>query len=106
MGPDLFSYQPPKRYPDAPAARTVDTSQEAADAIAPHLNELQTRVLQAIDDRGRWGATPEEIVEATGIPLLTVRPRTSELQKKAMIRDTGLRRKNRAGKNTIVWGVA
>ncbi len=92
------------RYPNAPGSYDVETSQEAADDLAPHLGRLQKAVHVAIADAGVTGRTCEELAAELELPRGTVQPRTSELQCKDMIHDSGQRRRNpSSGKRAIVW---
>jgi hypothetical protein len=49
------------------------------------------------------GATADEIAEALRRTPFTVRPRCSELLRRGLIVDSGLRRENTSGKKAIVW---
>lgn len=105
--PDLFSTfaaaPEPSRYPDAPAFRATDTSQEAAADLAPHLGRLQKLVMDAIEAAGERGLTADEVAAAVRLDRWSVQPRTSELRAKRKIRDSGDRRPNQTGKRAIVW---
>jgi hypothetical protein len=90
-------------YPDTPGHRGVDTSIEAADAIAPHSGRLERMVLFAIREVGDSGLTSEELADRLAIDFGSVQPRTSELRRKGLIEDRGARRPNRKGRRTIVW---
>lgn len=90
-------------YPDSPGHRGVDTSVEAADAIAPRQVPLQRQVLRTIVAAGEYGATTNEIAAKLEINRDSIQPRTSELRSKMLIMDSGERRKNANGKNAIVW---
>ena len=90
-------------YPDAPGHRTVETSIAAADAIAPKLGRLQRMAEAAILDAGPHGLTADELAARLDLDRWSIQPRTSELQSKGLIRDSGLRRRNGSGKMAIVW---
>lgn len=90
-------------YPDAPGHRHVETSVAAAEAIAPKLGRLQRLAEQAIRDAGAHGLTADELAARLDMDRWSIQPRTSELKRKALIRDSGLRRPNRTGKMAIVW---
>jgi predicted transcriptional regulator len=49
------------------------------------------------------GLTTEELAERTGTDFSSIQPRTSELRRLGLIRDSGRRRRNWKGKRTIVW---
>ena len=86
---------------DAPRQRHSPTSCAAADSIAPVITELQRRVLAFVADSG--GATDEQIIDGTGLPPSTARPRRIELTKRGFIRDSGQTRPTRSGRRAVVW---
>jgi len=90
-------------YPDEPGHRGVDTSIEAADAIAPKCGRLQRMALAAITQAGWVGLTTDELTHRLGLERYTIQPRTSELRLMGKIIDSRQRRKNRTGKKAIVW---
>jgi predicted ArsR family transcriptional regulator len=88
---------------DAPAQRHSPTSCAAAEAIVPHLNKLQARVLDYLRGCGERGATDEELVEALRLSPSTARPRRIELVAAKLVQDSGRTRKTRAGRPAVVW---
>ncbi len=90
-------------YPDAPGHRNVDTSIAAANALAPKLGRLQRMAEATIRDAGLYGLTADELSARLGMDRWSIQPRTSELRRKGLIRDSGLRRPNATGKQAIVW---
>lgn len=90
-------------YPDAPGHRNVETSVAAADAIAPKLGRLQRMAERAIRDAGWLGLTADELAARLEMDRYSIQPRTSELKRKGLIRDSGQRRPNCTGKLAIVW---
>ncbi len=90
-------------YPDAPGHRNVDTSIAAANALAPRLGRLQRMAERAIRDAGTRGLTADELAAKLEMERWSIQPRTSELYRKGLIRDSGQRRRNRTGKLAIVW---
>jgi hypothetical protein len=90
-------------YPNAPGHRHVETSVEAADAIAPKLGRLQKAALAAITARGALGLTADELAEALSCDRYSIQPRSTELRVKGLIVDSGLRRLNASGRRAIVW---
>lgn len=94
------------RYPNAPGHRGIDTSIEVAINVASGLGRLQHLVETAIRSAGPQGLTADELAVQLGIDRLSVRPRTSELRRKGIIYDSGLRRRNATGKRAIVWTAA
>jgi hypothetical protein len=90
-------------YPHEPGARDTDTSREAADGMASHSARLQSLVFDAIYGAGTAGLTSEECADRLSLDSASAQPRTTELRKLGRIRDSGIRRRNRSGKNAIVW---
>jgi predicted transcriptional regulator of viral defense system len=90
-------------YPDAPGHRHVDTSMAAADDLAPKLGRLQRMTNDAIGQAGWLGLTADELAATLGMDRWSIQPRTSELRRKGLIRDSGQRRPNATGKMAIVW---
>ena len=90
-------------YPDAPGHRNVDTSVAAADDLAPKLARLQRMALAMIRGAGSDGLTADELALLMEMPRWSVQPRTTELKRKGLTRDSGLRRLNCTGKQAIVW---
>jgi DNA-directed RNA polymerase specialized sigma24 family protein len=100
---DLFGNPEPVEYPDAPGHRGVETSIEAAESVAPMIGRLQKMTFDAITSRGAFGLTADEAAEVLGMDRWSIQPRVSELRKKGLIADSGLRRRNTTGKRAIVW---
>jgi DNA-binding IclR family transcriptional regulator len=71
--------------------------------VAPANGRLQRLALHAISEAGKRGLTSQELAERTGVDFAASQPRTSELRRLGLIRDSGQRRKNRSGKQAIVW---
>lgn len=90
-------------YPNAPGHRNVETSIAAADAIAPKLGRLQRMAECEIRDAGARGLTADELAARLQMDRYSIQPRTSELKRKGLIRDSGQRRPNSTGKLAIVW---
>ncbi|HSM42020.1 MAG TPA: hypothetical protein VK862_14805 [Afifellaceae bacterium] len=103
MTPDLFSYSPPPRYPDAPGYKERSgTSQAAAEAMAPRAGTLRAMALTELR-RAPDGLTADEIADVCGVDRLAMRPRVSELGKMGMAEKTGRTRTNESGKAARVW---
>lgn len=90
-------------YPDEPGHRGIDTSIDAARAIASVTSRIQRTALLAIQEVGARGLTSQELADRTGIDFATIQPRTTELRRKGLIVDSRQRRRNRNGKAAIVW---
>ena len=90
-------------YPNAPGHRNVDTSMAAADALAPKLGRLQRMAEATIRDAGIIGLTADELAARLDMDRWSIQPRTTELKRKGLIRDSGQRRPNSTGKQAIVW---
>ena len=90
-------------YPNAPGHRGVETSIAAAQALSPKLGPLQRMAEQAIREAGKDGLTADELAERLEKDRYSIQPRTSELKRKGLIRDSGQRRPNSSGKLAIVW---
>lgn len=92
-------------YPDAPGHRNVDTSIAAAADLVPKLGRLQRLAKAAIEQAGERGLTADELAKRLAMDRWSIQPRTSELRRKGLIRDSGQRRQNATGKSAIVWVV-
>jgi hypothetical protein len=90
-------------YPDAPGHRGVDTSIAAGDALAPKLGQLQRLAEATIRAAGDGGLTADELAARLALERWSIQPRTTELSRKGVIRDSGQRRRNVTGKAAIVW---
>ena len=95
-----------RTYPNAPGHRSVETSIDAADALAPKLGRRQRMAETTIRDAGLYGLTADELAARLDMDRWSIQPRTSELKRKGLIRDSGHRRPNATGKLAIVWTVA
>ncbi len=90
-------------YPDAPGHRGVETSVAAAVALTPALGRLQQMARLAIAAAGDRGLTADELAATLHLSRWSIQPRTTELKRKGLIRDSGQRRANVTGKEAIVW---
>jgi len=92
------------RYPNHPGAKgkgvTRETSEAAADAIAPSVCYLQGVVLRRLEELR--AATVLETVATTVFPRESLQPRFSELRRMGMVEPTGQRRRNPSGKPAAV----
>lgn len=80
-------------YPFAPGHRGVDTSIAMADLIAPTLRQKQRMALTHIENAPN-GLNSWELAKAMGCRVNQIQPRTSELSRMGLIRDSGKRRPN------------
>lgn len=78
------------------------TSILAAEEIKPTVARLREQVYAFIRDRGKAGATREEIEDGTGIKGSTCRPRCLELMKAGRITETQETRWTRSGRKAVV----
>lgn len=90
-------------YPNAPGHRSVDTSIDAAEHIAPAVPILSAKVLTAVINAGERGITVVEMANAHNLDRMGIQPRFSELRALGKIVDSGMRRKNPSGVSAIVW---
>jgi len=90
-------------YPNAPGHRNIATSIAAANDLAPKLGRLQRMAETTIRDAGLSGLTADELAARLGMDRWSIQPRTTELKRKGLIRDSGQRRQNATGKQAIVW---
>nr|WP_166180888.1 hypothetical protein [Altererythrobacter segetis] len=93
-------------YPDEPGHRHVETSIAAGEALKPKLGRLQRLAEEAIRDSGWLCLTADELAARLDMDRWSIQPRTSELKRKMLIRDSGQRRSNATGKLAIVWVAA
>jgi len=90
------------RYPDVPGWKGRETSQAAAEAIAPAAKSLRARVFEEIR---KAPGSPEQIAHRLKLPLMNVRPRCSELAAQGLIVDSGARGTAMGGRRAIIWCV-
>ncbi len=93
--PDLFT-----RYPTVPGYKRSGTSQDAATDMESEAGTLRRLSLEILK---RGAATADEVADALGRSILSIRPRISELVRKGLVTETGQRRTNRSGKSAMVW---
>lgn len=98
---DLFGRAEEPRYPLRPGARHVDTSMDAADQMEKRAPLLRDACLQMLQ-RCSGGLTADEIADRLVVSPLSIRPRLSELKRMGRVKDSGVRRRNRSGKNAAV----
>jgi hypothetical protein len=91
-----------ERYPFTPGHRYVETSMIAAEMIAPTLRAKQRQALGAIE-AAPDGLNSWELAKTLDLRVNQIQPRTSELHRMGLIRDSGKRRSNEWGNASIVW---
>lgn len=91
----------------APAVKLMEgakpTSVAAAESVKPKSGTQRWRVLRVIAYAGEEGVTDEQIMERTGLPLNTVRPRRLELVEGGYALDSGDTRPMASGHQGTVW---
>lgn len=90
-------------YPDSPGWKARETSQAAAEAVAPQAKTLRARVLEELR---KAPGTPEQLALRLREPLMNVRPRCSELARQGLIEDSQARGTAMGGRKAIIWKVA
>lgn len=92
------------RYPERPGFKgegvTRETSEAAADAIAPAVKALQGAALRSLATLER--ATVLECIARTPYARESLQPRFTELKHLGLVRPTGERRRNPSGKSAAV----
>lgn len=85
-----------------PFARSSDTSREAADSLT-NTEKMRNTVLLAIQLRNGLGVTDQELQDVLKLPPNVETPRRWELVNMGLVKDSGMRRKTRSGRNATVW---
>jgi predicted ArsR family transcriptional regulator len=88
-------------YPNSPGWKEHTTSRDAARAMVPTASTLSAAVLEQLRRHGP--KTADEVAEALGQSILSIRPRFSELSLAGLIEKTNLRRPNQSGRAARVW---
>ena len=81
-----------------------DTERAAAHKVARRVKGRRLQVLSALFSLRR-GGTSEDISACSGLSVLSVRPRLTELQEMNLIADSLTRSKNTWGNSEIVWKI-
>jgi predicted ArsR family transcriptional regulator len=89
-------------YPKHPGFKERgSTSEDAARSVgANRARALRDVVLNVIQWMPR---TADEVAQALGMNVLTIRPRVAELRRMGKIEPSGARRPNASGKKATVW---
>lgn len=82
-----------------------ETSESAANAIAPKAGSIKEKVLRVYHG-SPFPLTADEVAEALGLEFISVRPRVTELGNDNRLKDSGIRRKGRFGREQIAWELA
>jgi len=100
MTQTAFNFAPAASYPATPGYRASapDTSRDAARSV--DAGRLRGMVLDTLRRTGPM--TADEVADALGESVLSIRPRVTELKRFGAIFDTGKRRANRSGKSACV----
>lgn len=88
------------RYPESPGHKVGGTSEEAAVSMSERSITLRSRALRLLKKKS---LTADQVARRLGESVLAIRPRISELHTMGLIIDSGRRRKNKSGRNAIVW---
>jgi hypothetical protein len=100
---DVEAHPEAAAEPHVPYAPTSQTSRQAAEEIKPHAGIMLQQVREFILGRGGYGATDEEIREATRLKGDTSRARRCELRDRGEIVDSGETRKTASNRAATVW---
>lgn len=92
-------------YPQTPGTKARLTSYEAAQGVKSKAATVRDDVLSLMRSSpyNAGGLTADQAADILNISILTVRPRFSELSAAGVIKDSGIRDKNRSGRNAVVW---
>jgi hypothetical protein len=97
-GIDLFT--------PAPFVRKSETSAAAAESIGAVAGTIRAAVYRELQDRGKAGATDDELQTALGLRVQTETARRCELVDLGLVSDSGQTRKTSAGRLAVVWVAA
>jgi hypothetical protein len=97
-----MNHDPQNAKPRRAGRGFVETSVIAAAMVAPTLRAKQRFGLNAIN-AAPFGLNSWELAKALDCRVNQIQPRTSELQRMGLIRDSGNRRPNEWGNSSIVW---
>lgn len=99
----LFDYPGELYNGTAPCVAGSDTSAAAAEQITTGAGTLRERVRRYLVSWGAHGATDDEIEHALALRHQTASARRRELVLLGLVRDSGVRRRTRSGRNATVW---
>lgn len=89
-------------FPDTPGYKRPGTSQEAARKVRGSANDRRAEALRLII-ASPAGLTADEVADAMLLPVLSIRPRVSELVAQGRIIEGPTRRKTSSGMSAAVW---
>lgn len=114
--PDLFSWQPLKRYPEVPGFKRRGTSERAAKKAAIRAGTDKANILALLArPEHATGLLPDEACKILDGNQITFRARFTDLKGLGYLEETGAQRLNDSGteayvcriteqgKNAIVW---
>jgi len=87
-------------YPAHPGHKAPGTSAESAQRMAGTAELLRTKALALLKGAA---LTADEVAQAIGETVLSIRPRISELKRMGLIVATSQRRPNISGHSAAVW---
>ena len=90
-------------YPNSPGWKSPGPSKDAAVTITGHAKTVRDRVHLFLVEQYPRSFSADQIADALGENILTVRPRVSELHGKELIEPTAERRKNASGMSAQCW---
>lgn len=88
-----------------PHQRHSDTSRAAAASMVPKFKGLMLNLMKFFKARADIGMTDEEGQYMSQVNGNSYRPARVKLQEYGMVRDSGMRRRTRSGKEAVVWVV-
>ena len=91
---------------DGPWARagSPETAFEAASHVADAAKSRERLARVLIRNRGRFGATADEVAQELGwVPHYAARPRLSGMKARGEIVDSGIRRAGLSGRRQVAW---
>lgn len=109
MTDDLFGWAPPEPQPyrgEPPAQAHSPTSVAAAEKIKKAMGPLHKEIMRHLFFDKPNGSTDEEMQFLLNMPANTQRPRRRELELMGRIKDSGITRRTKSGREAVVWRVA
>ena len=97
---ETYEFKRLAMYPDRPEYQPVKSIPKRAKAAAEKAPILRERMLALFSETS--GLTADECAQRLGMTLLSIRPRLTELKRGNLIKDSGERRLNDAGRSVRV----